>query len=160
MDSKMMNNVRQNATGNSTLIAAGRSTVSAGLGRQGTQTGKSFQMSNFLANNAALGRLPTLGLGKINLDQVQQDDNNKFNVMKDTEKLLVARELDRELKDLKKYEKDNLRIWEKQISTRIDRAGTIRQINSIPASLNKDIDKRKAGMQAIQSDADLQNANK
>ena len=155
-----MNNVRQNATGNSTLIAAGRSTVSAGLGRQGTQTGKSFQMSNFLANNAALGRLPTLGLGKINLDQVQQDDNNKFNVMKDTEKLLVARELDRELKDLKKYEKDNLRIWEKQISTRIDRAGTIRQINNIPASLNKDIDKRKAGMQAIQSDADLQNANK
>ena len=117
-------------------------------------------MSNFLANNAALGRLPTLGLGKINLDQVQQDDNNKFNVMKDTEKLLVARELDRELKDLKKYEKDNLRIWEKQISTRIDRAGTIRQINSIPASLNKDNDKRKAGMQAIQSDADLQNANK
>ena len=80
--------------------------------------------------------------------------------MKDTEKLLVARELDRELKDLKKYEKDNLRIWEKQISTRIDRAGTIRQINNIPASLNKDIDKRKAGMQAIQSDADLQNANK
>ena len=53
--------------------------------------------------------------------------------MRDTEKLLVAREIDRELKDLRKYEKDNLRIWEKQISTRIDRAGTIRQINSIPA---------------------------
>ena len=158
MDSKMMNHAKLNATGNSTLIQAGRSTVSAGLGAG--QTGKGFLMSNYLANNAALGRLPTLGLGKINLDQVQQDDNNKFNVMKDTEKLLVARELDRELKDLKKYEKDNLRIWEKQISTRIDRAGTIRQINNIPASINKDVDKRKTGMQAIQSDADLQNANK
>lgn len=90
-------------------------------------------MSAYLANNAALGRLPTLGLGKIKLEEVGQDDYNKFNYMRDTEKLLVAREIDRELKDLRKYEKDNLRIWEKQISTRIDRAGTIRQINNIPA---------------------------
>jgi hypothetical protein len=112
-------------TGNSALINAGRSTVSAGKSnRQLTQKG--YQMTNYLANNTALGRLPTLGLGKIKLEEVSQDDYNKYNYMRDTEKLLVAREIDRELKDLRKYEKDNLRIYEKQISTRIDRAGTIR----------------------------------
>ena len=52
---------------------------------------------------------------------------------KKTEHLLVARELEREFKDLNKFEKDNLRIWDKGISTRIDRPGTIRVINNIPA---------------------------
>ena len=108
-------------------------------------------MSNYLANNAALGRLPTLGLGTIKLEEVGHDDYNKFNYMKDTEKLLVAREIERELKDLRKYEKDNLRIWEKQISTRIDRVGTIREINSIPAK-KPEQDKRK-GVQALGNQA-------
>lgn len=71
------------------------------------------QVVPYLASNAALGRLPTLGLGTIKLEEVGQDDYNKFNYMRDTEKLLVARELDRELKDLRKYEKDNLKIWDK-----------------------------------------------
>ena len=47
--------------------------------------------------------------------------------------MLVARELEREFKDLNKYEKEGLSIWEKGISTRIDRAGTIRVINAVPA---------------------------
>ena len=54
----------------------------------------------------------------------------------------MARELEREFKDLNKYEKDNLRVWQKGISTRIDRSGTIRVVNAIPA-LKPDGDKRK-----------------
>ena len=65
-----------------------------------------------------------------------------FRVHKKTEHLLVARELEREFKDLNKFEKDNLRIWEKGISTRIDRHGTIRVINSIPP-LKPDYDEKK-----------------
>ena len=59
-----------------------------------------------------------------------------------TEKMLVARELEREFKDLNKYEKDNLRVWQKGISTRIDRSGTIRVVNAIPAS-KPDGDRKK-----------------
>ena len=59
-----------------------------------------------------------------------------------TEKMLVARELEREFKDLNKYEKDNLRVWQKGISTRIDRSGTIRVVNAIPAS-RPDGDRKK-----------------
>lgn len=59
-----------------------------------------------------------------------------------TEKMLVARELEREFKDLNKFEKDNLRVWQKGISTRIDRSGTIRVVNAIPAS-KPDGDKKK-----------------
>jgi len=65
-----------------------------------------------------------------------------FRVHKITEHLHVARELEREFKDLYKFEKDNLRIWEKGISTRIDRPGTIRVINGIPA-LKPENDKKK-----------------
>jgi len=56
--------------------------------------------------------------------------------------MLVARELEREFKDLNKYEKDNLRVWQKGISTRIDRSGTIRVVNAIPA-FRPDKDKKK-----------------
>ena len=59
----------------------------------------------------------------------------------------MARELEREFKDLNKYEKDNLRVWQKGISTRIDRSGTIRVVNAIPA-LKPDSDKRKGLMGA------------
>jgi len=65
----------------------------------------------------------------------------------------VARELEREFKDLNKFEKDNLRIWEKGISTRIDRPGTIRVINNIPA-FKPENDKKKAATNAD----DLMNA--
>lgn len=109
-----------------------------------------------MATNTALGRLPTLGLNQIKLEEFQDEDNNMFRVHKKTEHLLVARELEREFKDLNKFEKDNLRIWEKGISTRIDRPGTIRVINSIPA-LKPDHDKKKAlGGAGTQSQDELQ----
>lgn len=97
----------------SALINAGRSTVS-GARTAGSKGTKDIQhKSAYLANNAALGRLPTLGLGEIKLEEIGQDECNKFHYHQNTQELLVAREIDRELKDLRKYEKDNLRIWDK-----------------------------------------------
>lgn len=107
-----------------------------------------------LATNTALGRLPTLGLNQIKLDEFTDDENNMFKVHEKTEHLLVARELEREFKDLNKFEKDNLRIWEKGTSTRIDRKGNIKIINSIPA-LKPEKDKKKGydgGMGASSTD--------
>jgi hypothetical protein len=67
-------------------------------------------------------------------DLANEDDNiNLFKIQSNTEKLFIARELEREFKDINKYEKDNLKVWEKQISTHVNRAGTIRTINGIPA---------------------------
>lgn len=79
-----------------------------------------------------------------------------FRVHKKTEHLLVARELEREFKDLKKFEKDNLRIWEKGISTRIDRPGTIRVINNIPAFKPDNEKKKGKGGAGTQSQDELQ----
>ena len=59
---------------------------------------------------------------------------------------MVARELEREFKDLKKFEKHNQRVWEKGISTRIDRAGTIRVVNGIPALRVSENERRKGGV--------------
>ena len=47
--------------------------------------------------------------------------------------MLVAHELEKEFKDLGRFEKNNMRVHEKTIATRIDRKGTIRVVNGIPA---------------------------
>ena len=83
-------------------------------------------------------------MNQIKLEEFQ-DDDNMYRVHKKTEHLLVARELEREFKDLNKFEKDNLRIWEKGISTKVDRVGTIRVIDNIPA-LKPEHDKKKGIM--------------
>lgn len=56
-----------------------------------------------------------------------------FRIQPTTEKMLVSRELEREFKDLGRYERTNKRVHEKTITTRNDRAGTIRVVNNIPA---------------------------
>ena len=40
--------------------------------------------------------------------------------------MLVMRELEREYRDLNKFEKDNLKVYEKPIATRQDRTGALR----------------------------------
>ena len=91
----------------------------------------------------ALGRLPTLGLNKYTENHFRDDTKNPFFVQKDTETMLVVRELEREFKDLNKFEKDALRVNQKTISTRQDRAGAIREVNRIPAAKNQN--RGKAG---------------
>lgn len=48
--------------------------------------------------------------------------------------MLVMRELEREFRDLNKYQKDTLKVNEKQIQTRVDRTGALRRIKEIPES--------------------------
>ena len=102
-----------------------------------------------MANDINLGRLPTLGLNQIKLEEFKDQDNNLYRSQPTTEKMLVARELEREFKDLNKFDKSQLRVWDKGISTRIDRAGTIRVVNNIPAA-RPEVDKKKgiAGLAA------------
>ena len=143
------------------MMHAGASTLSAGklpgagagsryASKQGFFAGGSNN-GGLMTANTNLGRLPTLGLNQIKLEEFHDEDNNMFRVHKKTEHLLVARELEREFKDLNKFEKDNLHIWEKGISTRIDRPGTIRVINSIPAFRPDHDKKNKMGGSGAQS---------
>ena len=97
-------------------------------------------------DNSQLGRLPTLGLNAIRLEEFDTQDINLFRVQQTTEKLLVAREIEREFKDLGRYEKQNKRVHEKGISTRIDRAGTIRVVNAIPPMRKRDDIKRSKNL--------------
>ena len=61
------------------------------------------------------------------------DNMNLFKVHNDTEKLFIQRELEREFKDIQRFEKMNLRVHQKTTSTCINRAGTLRMLNDIPA---------------------------
>lgn len=108
-------------------------------------------MGNNSFVNANLGRLPTLGLNMIKAEDFGDDSRNPYHVQPNTEKMLVVRELEREFKDLNKFEKDALRIYEKQISTRIDRAGAIREVSGIPAS--KELGGSKKNLVALQSNS-------
>lgn len=84
-----------------------------------------------VANNANLGRLPTLGLGKIRAEDFTDDSVNPFKIQENTEKLLVMRELEREFKHLNKYEKESQKIFQKGTSTKPDRIGSIRDVHAI-----------------------------
>jgi len=96
-------------------------------GSAGSQYRKNSQTGSMMA----LGRLPTLGLNKYTENHFRDDTRNPFFVQKDTETMLVVRELEREFKDLNKFEKDALRVNQKGISTRQDRSGAIREVNRI-----------------------------
>jgi len=75
--------------------------------------------------------LPTLGLTKYKNVDLQQDRKNPFTVQAETEKLLVVRERQREFKDFNKLEKESLRVYEKEKSSRPTRRGVIREIRNI-----------------------------
>ena len=94
------------------LMAAGQSSLSTGKlpGTKAVSKQGFFPPNGQMMNVAAstnLGRLPTLGLNQIKLEEFHDEDNNMFRIHKKTEHLLVARELEREFKDLNKFEKDN-----------------------------------------------------
>jgi len=72
-----------------------------------------------------------LGLGKIRAEDFADDTANPFKVQENTEKLLVMRELEREFKDLNRYEKEAQRIFQKGVASKPDRTGSIRDVNAI-----------------------------
>ena len=70
--------------------------------------------------------------------------------------MLVMRELEREFRDLNKYQKETLKVNEKQIETRVDRTGALRRIKEIPESKPE---KKKVNL-ALQNGDDAENINK
>lgn len=71
-----------------------------------------LRQSQHVVGNGNLGRLPTLGLNQIKLEEFESvaDNMNLFKVHNDTEKLFIQRELEREFKDIQRFEKMNLRV--------------------------------------------------
>ena len=77
------------------------------------------------------GKLPSLGLAKYRNVDLQNDERNPFKIQQTTEKLLVVREREREFNQFNKMENEDLRVFEKNIATRQNRQGVIREINQI-----------------------------
>ncbi|CDW82053.1 UNKNOWN [Stylonychia lemnae] len=82
------------------------------------------------------GQLPTLGLNKYKNVEINNGDSTKnpLSIQKETEKMLIARERERENKDLNRVQNNVLRVYQKSIKTRANRAGVIREINDIKPS--------------------------
>ena len=106
-----------------------------------------------------VGKLPSLGLSKYVAHDFEDDTRNPFKVQSNTEKMLVMRELEREYGELNKHHKDTLAVYEKQIETRVDRAGALRRIDEIPPAKRDKAKKRKPGMQEF-ADEDTQQRQK
>lgn len=66
-----------------------------------------------------------------------------------TEKLLLAREREREYKEQTKGELEGLRVFEKEIAIRQNRAGVIREINAIKELNKHDLDKLRVFEKSI-----------
>jgi hypothetical protein len=77
-------------------------------------------------------QLPTLGLNRFKHVEILNGENaNPFSVQKETEKLLIAKERERQNKDINKQLTDGMRVFQKSIQTRQNRAGVIREFNGI-----------------------------
>ena len=63
--------------------------------------------------------------------------------------MLVMRELEREIKELNKFEKNTLKVYEKPIATRQDRTGYLRDVAKIPASKPKKTEAQKRQQLAL-----------
>ena len=105
-------------------------------------------------NNYDTGKLPYLGLSKYTADDLQQDKSNPYSIQPNTEKMLVMRELEREIRQLNKFEKDTLKVHEKPIATRIDRTGYIKEVQNIAASKPKKTDAQKRQQLALKAQGD------
>ena len=60
-----------------------------------------------------------------------EEPENPFTREGNTEKILLKREREREVRDFTRGDKDTLRVFEKGIATRQNRAGVIREVNGI-----------------------------
>ena len=68
--------------------------------------------------NFNTGKLPYLGLSKYTSADMIEKHENPFHVQPNTEKMLVMRELEREIRELNKFEKEKLKVYEKSIANR------------------------------------------
>lgn len=83
-----------------------------------------------------------------NAEQSTTQDN-PYGREGNTEKLLLAREKEREHKELTKGDLEGLRVFEKQITIRQNRSGVIRDINGIRELNKHDLDKLRVFEKSI-----------
>ena len=102
-----------------------RSTASSAAMSRHSSMGK-LPIANQKSVFKAPLQLPSLGLNKYSNVEIKNDPRNPFTVQKNTEMLLIAHEHDREVREGYKPESTALRFWD-----RPNRAGVIREINSI-----------------------------
>lgn len=95
-------------------------------------------MSAANRKNYETGKLPYLGLSRYKTDDLIKSNLNPYSVQPNTEKMLVLRELEREVKELNKFEKDTLKVYEKPIATRIDRTGKLKELAEVAANSKKE----------------------
>ena len=78
--------------------------------------------------------LPTLGLTKYKETDLTNNQRNPYKIQNQTEKLLVFRERQRDFRDFNKLEKEGQRVYEKEMASRPNRQGVIREIRAIKSS--------------------------
>mmetsp|Transcript_9388 Transcript_9388/g.14309 ORF Transcript_9388/g.14309 Transcript_9388/m.14309 type:complete len:195 (+) Transcript_9388:254-838(+) len=105
------------------------------------------------------GMLPTLGLNKYKNTDLSLNQKNPYKVQKKTEKLLIFCEREREFKGFNKLEKEGQRVFEKEMQSRPNRQGVIREIKNIKASSSQAALAQK-GQKALQAQANDENQNK
>ena len=98
--------------------------------------GNGLELAKFGGGNQANpggypGMLPTLGLNKYKNVDLQPVKSNPYRVEATTEKLLVVKEREREFRGFNRMEKDAKRVFEKEMSSRPNRQGVIREIRHI-----------------------------
>jgi hypothetical protein len=101
------------------------------------------------------GMLPTLGLTKYKETDLTINQRNPYKIQNQTEKLLVFRERQRDFRDFNKLEKEGQRVYEKEMGSRPNRQGVIREIRAIKGSSSA-LQLAKKGKSMI--NADDQNA--
>ncbi len=117
---------------------------------QNKNTRKGSNVSAAFRQDSGTGKLVSLGLSKYRAEDFTDDTLNPFTIQPNTEKMLVMRELEREYRDLNKYQKDSLKVHEKQIATRNDGCGALRRIEEIPPSKQE----HKKSKNLVEDDSD------
>ena len=62
-------------------------------------------------NSFGGGGLPTLGLNRYRNQEIKNDSVNPYSIQRETEKLLIARERERDFRDSNKVQQESLKVF-------------------------------------------------
>eukprot|EP00347_Sterkiella_histriomuscorum_P005172 403357620 len=140
----------------------GAMTVGNALMNFRNQRGRSIQSAGKPPIGSYPGQLPTLGLNRYKNVDIKNGENSKnpFSIQSQTEKLLIARERERENRDMNRMHSDGLRVFQKTIQNRQNRAGVIREINDIKPTKNGKTDQLMLMNASYEDQQQIQQQNK
>jgi len=79
--------------------------------RQPRSTSRGVNSAGMPFTQNRLAILPTLGLSRYQNEEIVSNNKNPFSFQKETEKLFVVREREREIKESNKQDKEGLRVF-------------------------------------------------